>query len=65
VLRFDVQAGDQHYASAFTAVTRARFVSANADWYFSARYFLGGGYTFYRSQIQNYDQLYLNLGYRF
>jgi hypothetical protein len=65
VLRFELQAGDQHYASALTATTRARFVSANGDWFFTPRYFLGGGYTFYRSSLQNYDQLYLNLGYRF
>ncbi len=65
IIRFDVQAGDQNYVSAYTANTRSRFISANGDWFFSARYFFGGGYTFYRSQLQNYDQLYLNLGYRF
>ena len=26
---------------------------------------LGGGYTLYHSQAQNYNQVYLNLGYRF
>ncbi len=65
VLRFEILAGDQNYASALSAQSRSRFISSSADWSFTSHYFLGGGYTFYRSRLQNYDQLYFNLGYRF
>ena len=64
-LRVEIQAGDQSYASALSSRNRARFVNATADWFLATHYFLGGGYTLYRSQNQNYDQLFVNLGYRF
>jgi hypothetical protein len=64
-LRFDLQAGDQNIISTFTQVNHARFVIADFDWFLSRHYFLGGGYTVYRGKVQNYDQVYVNLGYRF
>jgi hypothetical protein len=64
-LRFDLQAGDQNYSSALTRQSRARYVNASFDWNLAAHYVLGGGYTIYRGQVQSYDQLYINLGYRF
>jgi hypothetical protein len=35
------------------------------DWFLAAHYALGAGYTLYRSATQNYNQMYVNLGYRF
>ena len=64
-LRFEVQAGEQNYASALTSQSRSRFINANVDWSFARHYAFGGGYTLYRSGTQNYDQIYVNLGYRF
>jgi hypothetical protein len=40
-------------------------VTSNFDWFVGLHYFLGGGYTIYRGDIQSYDQWFLNLGYRF
>ena len=64
-LRFEVQAGEQDYASTLTRQSRSRFINANVDWSFARHYAFGGGYTLYRSGTQNYDQIYVNLGYRF
>jgi hypothetical protein len=64
-LRFNLQAGDQNYSSALTRQSRARYVNASFDWNLAAHYVLGGGYTIYRGQVQSYDQIYINLGYRF
>ena len=33
--------------------------------FFTRNYFLGAGLTTYRGQVQNYNQVFLNLGYRF
>ena len=64
-IRFDLQAGEQNYASALTNQTRARFINSSVDWFLAAHYALGAGYTLYRSPTQNYNQMYVNLGYRF
>ena len=64
-LRLDLQAGQQNYTSALTAQNRSLFFTGNADFAITRHYFLGGGATAYRGQIQNYDQIYVNLGYRF
>jgi len=64
-LRLEIQAGQQSFVSMLTNQNRAHFVNASADWLFGTHYFLGSGYTRYRGRIQNYDQLYLNVGYRF
>ena len=65
VLRVEIQAGDQDYVSALSAQSRSRYLNSTADWSFGSRYFLGGGYTIYRSRLQKYDQTYINLGCRF
>ncbi len=65
VFRVEILGGDQDYSSAFSQQGRSRYVNAMADWTFALHYFLGGGYTIYRSRLQSYDQIYLNLGYRF
>lgn len=64
-LRLQVQAGQQDFASALTSVTRARFVNGNLDWVFARHYFTAVGLTVYRSQSQNYNQIFFSLGYRF
>ncbi len=64
-VRLQVQAGQQDFTSAVTASTRARFVNGNLDWVFARHYFAGIGTTFYRSQTQSYNQIFLSLGYRF
>ncbi len=64
-LRFDVQGGDQVFASALTSESRVRWFTTNADWFLGRHYFLGSGATIYRGRAQSYNQWYLNLGYRF
>ncbi len=64
-LRFEVQAGEQNFVSTLTNQNRARWVTGNFDWFLGLHYFLGAGFTVYRGRVQNYDQWFLNLGYRF
>jgi hypothetical protein len=64
-LRFELQAGQQSVSSVFTVQNRARFVNGNADWFLGSRFFLGLGLTAYRGQVQQYNQYFFNLGFRF
>ena len=64
-LRLSVQLGQQNFVSQLTTQTRTRFANGSLDWNFAAHYFLSGGVTVYRGQTQNYDQVFLTLGYRF
>ncbi len=64
-LRLDLQVGQQSYASTLAARNRSVFLNGNVDYAITRHYFLGGGATTYRGQVQNYDQIYINLGYRF
>jgi len=64
-LRLDVQAGQQDFTSPLTSENRARWITSNFDWFIGRHYFMGSGFTIYRGRIQNYDQWFLNLGYRF
>jgi hypothetical protein len=64
-LRLEFQAGDQQLASSFTDQSRARFLTFNMDWFFNLHYFLGSGVTVWRGKVQNYDQWFFTLGYRF
>jgi hypothetical protein len=64
-LRIDVQIGEQDFQSALTQQNRARFLNSTLDWFLFGHYSLGGGLTLYRGQVQNYDQIFFNLGYRF
>jgi hypothetical protein len=63
--RVDLQAGQQDIVSALTNQTRARWITSNLEWFFAVHYFLGGGLTFYRGNVQRYNQWYTNFGYRF
>lgn len=64
-LRVEVQLGQQNFQSAFTQVGRSRFGSCMVDWFFKSHYWLGAGWTLYRGGSLNYDQSFINLGYRF
>jgi hypothetical protein len=64
-LRFSVQAGQQDFAGSITAQNRSRWIDTNADWLVGSHYFMGTGFTAYRGTVQSYNQLYVNLGYRF
>jgi hypothetical protein len=64
-LRFDIQAGDQNLVSAFTNESHVRWITGNMDWFLSRHYFLGSGVTIYRGHLQDYNQWFVNFGYRF
>ncbi|MBI1787323.1 MAG: hypothetical protein HYR60_07205 [Acidobacteria bacterium] len=64
-LRVDLQIGEQDFRSALTQQNRARFLNTTVDWFLLAHYYCGGGVTLYRGQVQNYDQIFFHLGYRF
>ena len=64
-LRFDLQAGLQSINSSFTNQTRTKYGSASLDYLLRTHYILGTGWTLYRGGAQNYDQLFVNFGYRF
>jgi len=61
----DVLGGDQSVVSALAGNQTARFLTTSADTSLGSRFFLQGGLTFYRGQLQNYDQMSFTLGYRF
>jgi len=63
--RVDFQGGQQNLKSSFTSQSRARYINTNLDYLIGRHYFLGYGWTLYRGGVQNYDQTFVNLGYRF
>ncbi len=63
--RFDVQVGQEDIISSITSQTRARFVNGTADWLLRSHYVVGLGFTAYRGQVEDYNQYYISLGYRF
>ena len=64
-LRFDLQAGLQNISSSYTNQTRTKYGSASLDYLIGTHFLLGSGWTLYRGGAQDYDQLFLNFGYRF
>ncbi len=64
-LRLDFQGGKQNITSPLAGQTRSIFLSSSVDWLFGDHYSLGFGHTMYRGKVQNYDQLFTNIGYRF
>ena len=64
-LRMTLQIGKQSIHSSFSQQSQARFLNYNLDWFFSRHYFVGGAASIYRGEVQNYDQIFFNLGYRF
>jgi hypothetical protein len=63
--RIDLQIGEQHFQSSLSNQTRARYGNANLEWLFGEHYVLGGGVLIYRGNVQAYDQIFFNTGYRF
>jgi hypothetical protein len=64
-LRFDLQGGLQRLNSSFTNQTSTKYGTANLDYLIGKHYVLGAGWTLYRGGAQNYDQTFVNFGYRF
>ncbi len=64
-IRLDVQAGEQTLVSPFTSQTRTKFVNNMLDYLIGNHYVLGAGWTLYHGGTQNYDQTFVNFGYRF
>ena len=63
--RWEIQAGKQAFVSPLSTDTGSRFINFSLDSDFGAHYFLTGGLGVNRGGIQNYDQWYITLGYRF
>ena len=63
--QFELQGGQQDFKSIYSSQDRSRFFHGTGDWYIGSRYFLGGGVTLYRGQVQEYNQYFFHLGYRF
>jgi hypothetical protein len=61
----EVLGGDQTFTSSLAGNQSAKFLTTNMDTSLGALFFLQGGFTVYRGQLQNYNQWNLTLGYRF
>jgi hypothetical protein len=64
-LHVELLAGDQVFTSSLAGNQSAKFLTTNVDTSLGALFFLQGGFTMYRGQMQNYNQWNLTLGYRF
>jgi AMIN domain len=62
---FEALGGDQVFTSSLAGNQSAKFFTGNIDTSIGALFFLQGGFTAYRGQLQNYNQSYVTLGYRF
>jgi AMIN domain len=62
---FELLAGDQVFTSSLAGNQNAKFITTNVDTSLGAMFFLQGGFTAYRGQLQNYNQWDVILGYRF
>jgi hypothetical protein len=61
----EVLGGNQTFTSSLAGNQSAKFLTTNMDTSLGALFFLQGGFTVYRGQLQNYNQWNLTLGYRF
>jgi hypothetical protein len=64
-VRLEVQGGKQNFVSSLTQQSRAVWVNSTLDWFLGDHYMVGSGLSVYRGDIQNYEQIFFNLGYRF
>jgi hypothetical protein len=62
---FEALGGDQVFTSSLAGNQSAKFFTTNIDTSIGALFFLQGGFTVYRGQLQNYNQSNVTLGYRF
>ena len=60
-----VQVGKQAFVSPFSTDNGSKFVNTSLETQIGAHYFFAGGYNLQRGLVQNYDQWYFTLGYRF
>ena len=63
--RLEVQLGQQSFLSPIGGTTNTKFMNSTFDMNISRHYLLQGGITLNRGNIQNYDQWFFGLGYRF
>lgn len=61
----EVLGGDQAFTSSLAGNQSAKFLTMNMDTSLGAMFFLQGGITAYRGQLQNYNQWDVIIGYRF
>jgi hypothetical protein len=64
-MRFEIMGGQQEFNSALTGQDRGFFMNSDLDWFLNTHYFLGGGVNLFRGKLQDYDQIFFFLGYRF
>jgi hypothetical protein len=63
-LHIDFQGGEQHIKSSFSSQSHATYVNSDLDYLLGRHYIFGFGWTMYRGNVQDYDQIFVNLGYR-
>ncbi|HET7748608.1 MAG TPA: AMIN domain-containing protein [Terriglobales bacterium] len=61
----EVQVGKQSFLSPFTTDNGSKFVNGRLETQIGTHYFFAGGYNLQRGLVQNYDQWFFTLGYRF
>jgi hypothetical protein len=64
-LQAQVQVGKQAFVSPFSTDNGSKFVNTSVETQLGRHYFFAGGYNLQRGLVQNYDQWYFTLGYRF
>ncbi len=64
-VRWELQGGRQLFFSAMTADNRSHYVMTTVEAAFARHYFIQGGFTMQRGQLQSYNQWFSTLGYRF
>jgi len=61
----EVQVGKQSFVSPFTTDNGSKFLNMRLETQLGTHYFFAGGYNLQRGVVQNYDQWFFTLGYRF
>jgi hypothetical protein len=64
-MRLEAMIGKQAFTSTFTQDNGSKFINLSLDADIGSHYFAQGGYTLNRGGLQNYDQWFISLGYRF
>ena len=65
LVRLEFEGGVQEIRSTLANQGKAHYFNTTVDWQLARHYFMDGGWLYYRGQSQNYDQIYVSLGYRF
>ncbi len=63
--RVELQAGRQDVRSGLSSQSRAWFGNCQLQYLVGTHYILGGGLILYRGNVEDYNQYFLTLGYRF